>query len=74
MSTPCDPTQADCTVATVSNAWYIISGFVDLGLISWGAYIYYVYNLSLASGTDKTMHPYKEWTYASYAFVGAYGF
>lgn len=75
MSVPCDPTITICTVtATVSNAWYNLSGIIDLGLISWGGWIYYIYNYNLSSGTDKTLHPYKEWTYESYCFVGTYGF
>lgn len=40
----------------------------------WGAYIYKLYNYDLPSSTDKTKHPYVEWTYVSYALAGPAAF
>ena len=42
-------------------------------MVAFGSVIYYLYNYSLAAGTDKTWHPYYEWTYESYLMVGSYG-
>lgn len=44
-----------------------------MSMVGFGSVLYYFYNLSLAAGTDKTQHPYKEWTYEAYLMVGAYG-
>jgi hypothetical protein len=54
----------------VSGGWYIITGLIDLLLGGWGLFIYNTYNFGLASGTDKTLHPYAEWTLASYVIMG----
>ena len=38
-----------------------------------GSAVYYFYNLSLAAGTDESMHPYPEWTYEAYFLIASYG-
>ena len=54
----------------MSGWWYALTGLFDILMGGWGFYIYYVYNLNLASGTNKKQHPYLEWTYESYYIMG----